>query len=124
MKYDESLIIGLRLDSICLSAASVSLQVSGKIGDVYYQYSMSTMFELCFDKSSIFKDDITHGEHTKKIWDYLDSKIADISLSDDGRVLKISFENKKNIYIWSVDIDHDNLIVVSSQNSDDWFAIG
>jgi hypothetical protein len=123
MDYAEKL-VGLDLRSVSLGRGVTSLQLDGKINGEHHLYICSTGFEMCFDKESVFKDDIIDHPSTLKLWDCLEKSLIDISISDDGRVCSLKLEEGPTIYVWSESEDHDNLFVVRRWRSDEWFTIG
>ena len=117
-------IIGLRLESVSISRSSITFEVEGMKDGEHYRYMLGTMFEICFDKSSLFKNDIVDDESTARFWGCLEACLQGVTLSKDGRVCELKLDNSKSIYIWSEDINHDNLIVVRRHESDEWFTVG
>jgi len=117
-------ITGLRLERITLSRGSTTFEVDGMKDEEHCRYYLGTMFEVCFDSVDLFKRDIVDDESTVKLWSCLEAEIEEVILSEDGRVCELKLNNKKSIFIWSKEFDHDNLLVVRKYNSDEWFTIG
>ena len=117
-------IIGLRLESVTLSRGSTTFELDGVKEGEHYRYHLGTMFEICFEKVDLFKRDIVDDESTARLWRCLEADLQDVTLSEDGRVCELKLNNKKSIFIWSEELNHDNLLVVRKYESDEWFTIG
>ena len=120
----EEKIKGLRLIAVVLAKGSTGFELEGMVDNEYLRYSLSTMFEVCFEKDHVFKRDIIGDKSTLSIWDCLDRVLEDVAVSPDGRVCSLRLENEKTIYVWSHELKHDNLIVVKRNESIEWFTIG
>lgn len=115
---------GLRFRDITIGSAAHSMGFDGKIGDEYFRYSLSSMFETCFDASDVFKKDFIRDRIFLKVWDYFDRVLEAIEISPDGRVCELKMSGGLSIYVWSHELKHDNLIVATRWESDEWFTIG
>lgn len=114
----------LNLITVLISWGATAFEFEGKKGDDYHRYTLSTMFEICFDEHLVFKSDILQDESTVKIWNYFNKRLLDIVLSSDGRSCELKFEDELSIYVWSKEMDHDSLFIVNRYQSEEWFAIG
>lgn len=117
-------ITGLRLESVTLSKGSKTFEFDGMRDGEHYRYHLGTMFEICFGKEDLFKRDIVDDESTVKLWGCLEAELKDVILSEDGRVCQLKLDNGKSIFIWSLEVDHDNLLVARRHEFDEWFTIG
>jgi len=124
MERPEEKITNLRLESVTISRGSKTFEFSGIKEKEYYRYYLGTIFEVCFDSADLFKRDIIDDESTVGIWGCLEADLQDITLSKDGRVCELKLDNSKSIFIWSLEVAHDNLLVARRHESDEWFTIG
>lgn len=81
-------------------------------------YSVSTKLEDMLAK----KD--AEREISKQVWDLLETELTAIEHLEGHHALRLEFSQGGEIYIWSDEEPEDNLAVVRSLNSDEWFTIG
>lgn len=120
----EENLIGLTLTTVWLGRGSTGFELMGQKEGTNYRYSLSSMFEICFSKADLFQRDIRDDPSTLNFWKVLEHDLSGIVMSEDGRVCELQFEDAPSIFVWSQDLDHDNLFVVMRDNSDEWFTIG
>jgi len=117
-------IIGLRLESVTLSKGAFSMQFQGRKNGEPVAYNISTMYEICFHRDGLFSRDIIEDESTTELWGYLEQSLEACILVEEGRVCELVFSDASSIFVWSMEYDHDNLLVVKNLNSAEWFTIG
>ena len=123
MGYEQKL-VGLDLMSVTLARGTSSFQLSGKIDGEYHRYDCSSSFEVCFEQERLFKDDIIDHPSTLKLWNCLERELVGLKLSEDGRVCTLALSGGLSIFLWSLELAHDNLMIAQRWQSDEWFKVG
>jgi hypothetical protein len=114
------LLIGLRLESCRLSKGSYSFELDGVKGGIFYNFNVGTSCYLSFSEN---KEDIGKNYSTS-IWELLETDLVNVMVDEVKGEIVFEFENKKKIFIWGDDPLIDNLVMVRSTNSKQWFLIG
>lgn len=119
----EENLIGLTLIGVVLAKGSTGFELIGNKAGEHYRYSLSSMFEICFDRKDIFERDIRDDPSTLTFWRVLEHELSGISISEDGRVCELKFQDAPSIFVWAQELKHDNLIIAQRHDSDEWFTI-
>lgn len=123
LKMQERL-IGSTLVGVCISRGSTSFEFECFSDSASKTFTASTMFQICFEEVDVFSKDIVDDVSIASIWNFFGKKITEISLKSDGRCLHFVFEGQLNIYIWTDNIVHDNILYVEERDTDLWFVLG
>lgn len=113
---------GFTLESCRLSKSSYTFEFCGYHDDVYKtllvstSYSFSLLGEKLYDACS---------EFSLKIWDFLETKLVDVSVEEEKTSSKatFSFENGEAFIVWSDEPLIDNLLIVTNQETGEWFPV-
>lgn len=116
---NDKILIGLRLESCRLSKGSYSFELDGIVDGKQYNFNVSTSCFLSFDENKI---DILNG-YSEGIWEFLETDLIDIIIDKEKEEAIFKFERGRKVYIWWDVPLRDNLIIVNSVNSKDWFTI-
>ena len=81
-------------------------------------YSVSTKLEDMLARNDV------EWEISKQVWDLLETELTAIEHLEGHHALRLEFSQGGEIYIWNDEEPEDNLAVVRSLSSDEWFTIG
>lgn len=112
-------LIGLRLESCRFSRSSITLNFCGKIGGEYREFDVGTNYGL----SDSVRKSTEYKYLSQLIWDYLETQVVDVQVDETEQIATFKFEEGGKLYFFHDMEPLDNLIIVRSKTSDEWFTI-
>lgn len=115
-------LVGFTLESCRFSKSSYAFELCGQLHDEYKTFLVSTSysFSLLGEKLADAGDSFS-----LKVWSFLERKIISISVDDDEQSPKVifGFEGDSQFLICSDEELIDNLLIITDQETGDWFPV-
>jgi len=115
-------LVGFTLESCRFSKSSYTFEFYGQINNEYRTFLVSTSynFSLSGEKNSDARD-----RFSLEVWDFLERKVTSVSVDKNEKSPKIifNFEGGTQFLVWSYEPLIDNLLIVTNQETGDWFPV-
>jgi len=113
---------GFILESCRFSKSSYTFELCGQIDDEYKTFLVSTSYGFCLLEDNLVD---AGASFSLKAWEFLERKVTSISvdIGKQSAKIKFDFEGDIQFLIFSEEELMDNLLIVTDQETGDWFPV-
>lgn len=114
-------LVGFTLESCRFSKSSYTFELCGQLHNEYKTFLVSTSYSFSLPGEELAASDT----FSLKVWSFLERKIISIKVDDDEQLPKITFvfEGDSQFSICSDEQLIDNLLMITDQETGDWFPV-
>jgi len=115
-------LVGFTLDSCRFSKSSYTFEFSGRVNGEFRTFLVSTSYNFSLPGEK-FSD--ACEKFSLDVWVFLEKKVTSIYVVDNERLSKVvfNFEGSAQFIIWSEAPLIDNLLIITNQETGDWFPV-
>ena len=115
-------LVGFTLESCRFSKSSYTFEFCGQLHNEYKTFLVSTPYGFTLSEGKLAD---ASDSFSFKVWSFLERKIISVLVDDDERSPKVifDFEGGSQFLIYSSEQLIDNLLIVTNQETGDWFSV-
>jgi len=115
-------LVGFTLEGCRFSKSSYTFEFCGQLNNEYRTFFVSTSYNFSLPGEKLSDA----GENfSLEVWDFLEKKVTSILVDDNEQSPKVIFDFEKDgqFLICSDEPLIDNLLIVTNQETGDWFPV-